>query len=87
MIQKKAAPLKKAPGRADKRPHEEKIRELYYAVYSREPEADELALAVGHLEKKTKGKEGKPEEATALRQAYEDIIWALVNTKEFVFNH
>ena len=28
-----------------------------------------------------------PEEATALKQVYEDIIWALVNTKEFEFNH
>jgi hypothetical protein len=69
------------------RKHEEKIRELYYAVYSREPGADELTLATAHIDKKIAGKEGKPEEAPATRQAYEDIIWALVNTKEFVFNH
>jgi hypothetical protein len=69
------------------RKHEEKIRELYYAVYSRDPDAEELALAIAHITKKIGGKEGKPEEAPATRQAYEDIIWALVNTKEFVFNH
>jgi Protein of unknown function (DUF1553) len=73
---------------ADKaRKNEEKIRELYYAAFSREPDASEMELAKGYIEKKTKGKEGKPEEAVAVRQAYEDIIWALVNTKEFEFNH
>ena len=46
-----------------------------------------MELAKGYIEKKTKGKEGKPEETLAVRQAYEDIIWALVNTKEFEFNH
>jgi hypothetical protein len=73
---------------ADKaRKNEEKIRELYYASFSREPDGQEMELARGYIEKKTKGKEGKPEEAVAVRQAYEDIIWALVNTKEFEFNH
>ena len=73
---------------ADKgRKNEEKIRELYYAAFSREPDASEMELAKGYIERKTKGKEGKPEEAVAVRQAYEDIIWALVNTKEFEFNH
>ena len=73
---------------ADKaRKNEEKIRELYFAAFSREPDGQEMELAKGYIEKKTKGKEGKPEEAVAARQAYEDIIWALVNTKEFEFNH
>jgi hypothetical protein len=86
----KIAAEKSAAGQlaADKaRKHEEKVRELYYAAYSREPDGEEMKLAVGHIQKKTAGKEGKPEEAAAARQAYEDIIWALVNTKEFVFNH
>ena len=41
-----------------------------------EPQADELAVAVKHLEK-------APDE----KLAFEDILWALVNTKEFLFNH
>ncbi len=59
-----------------KRSDEEKIRELYLWVYSREPLPDESAVALAHL-KKAKDKQ----------QAYEDILWALVNTKEFLFNH
>lgn len=55
---------------------EEKVRELYYWVYSRPPAPEELAAALAHLQ--------KSKEAQA---AYEDIAWALLNTKEFLFNH
>ena len=62
---------------ADKdRSREEKIREIYLRVYSREPQADEAAVALEHLAK-----------AKDEKLAYEDILWALVNTKEFLFNH
>lgn len=59
------------------RSHDEKIRELYRWVYSREPDAEELQIALGHLDK-------HPED---VKIAYEDILWALINTKEFLFNH
>lgn len=62
---------------ADKRPTEAKIRELYRWVYSREPNDDELQIATAHLSK----------HRTNPRPAYEDIVWALINTKEFLFNH
>jgi Protein of unknown function (DUF1549)/Protein of unknown function (DUF1553) len=58
------------------RSREEKIREIYLRVYSREPQSDEMAVAVGHLSK-----------AKDEKLAFEDILWALVNTKEFLFNH
>ncbi len=61
---------------ADKRPHEEKLRDLYLVALSREPTKDELATLLGHVEKKADD-----------RAAYADILWALVNTKEFLFNH
>jgi hypothetical protein len=54
-----------------------KIKELYRWVYSREPDADELKIALAHIEKH----KDNP------KLAYEDITWALVNTKEFLFNH
>lgn len=60
----------------DKRPDEEKLRELYLIALSREPSADELKTLLGHIEKKGNA-----------QQAYEDIVWALLNTKEFLFNH
>lgn len=59
------------------RPHEERIEELYRWVYARKPEAEEIQIALTHIEK------NKDDE----KIAYEDILWALINTKEFLFNH
>jgi hypothetical protein len=70
------------PGRAyvlsvDERPAEEKVRELYRWVYAREPDASELEVATGHIAR----------HSDAPRTAYEDLVWALINTREFLFNH
>ncbi len=63
---------------ADKtRTHEDKVKELYRWVYSREPNADEAKIALAHIAK----------HEAAPKIAYEDILWALINTKEFLFNH
>lgn len=59
------------------RPAAEKIRELYLLALSREPTPAEQATAVAHVER----------QAANPRAAYEDIVWALLNTKEFLFNH
>lgn len=59
------------------RTEEAKIGELYLWVYCRQPSADELKVALAHIEKHKDKK----------NVAYEDILWALVNTKEFLFNH
>lgn len=73
---------------ADTRSDEEKLRELYLIAYSREPDAKELALAKSHLEKPRKAADGQPLDAVkSKRQGYEDILWAVLNTKEFLFNH
>jgi hypothetical protein len=65
---------------------QKKISDLYMTAFARQPESKELNSAVGHIEKKAAGKSDK-EQIAARRQAYEDIIWALINTKEFLFNH
>jgi hypothetical protein len=59
------------------RPNEERIKELYRWVFAREPNSEELEVATGYI---------KSHEAN-VRGGYEDIVWALVNTKEFQFNH
>jgi hypothetical protein len=56
---------------------EEKVRELYRWVYAREPEVDEVPIAIDYLDR-------HKENAQA---AWEDIVWAMLNTKEFLFNH
>jgi len=58
---------------------EEKLRQVYVAALARQPNESEVAVAKEHL---IKAKDEKTK-----RQAYEDIIWAVINTKEFLFNH
>jgi hypothetical protein len=59
------------------RPHELRVRELYLLAFSRVPGPEEMTIALAHIQKN----EMDP------KRAYEDIVWALVNTKEFLFNH
>jgi len=73
---------------ADPRSDEDKLRELYLAAYARAPEASELALAREYLGKPRKGADGQPLDAAhSKRLGYEDVLWAVLNTKEFLFNH
>lgn len=69
---KRAADLAK-----DKRPHQERLDELYLIALSRKPTKEEMESLLAYIDKR-KGKE---------QGAYEDIVWALINTKEFLFNH
>ena len=74
---------------ADKaRSDDEKVRELYQWAFSRDPQEAELQTARQHLEKSTaKTSDEKGNAIDGKRLAYEDMVWALINTKEFLFNH
>jgi hypothetical protein len=73
---------------ADPRSDDVKLTELYLSAFARQPDAEELTLARAHIAKPRKAADGKPlDEVASKRQAYEDILWATLNTKEFLFNH
>ena len=87
------AKLSMNDGRADRLskatgPATENLREVYLAAYAREPRAEELETTEAYLAKSRFDAKGKPlDPKTARRQGYEDILWALINTKEFLYNH
>ncbi len=60
----------------DPRPDAEKVTELFLWAFARKPTDGQLKLALEHLAAHPKEKQ----------QAYENILWALLNTKEFIFN-
>jgi len=53
------------------------VDELYLSIYSRWPSADEKAVAV----------EAFAADGAKRQEAAEDLMWALINSAEFVFNH
>ncbi len=87
------AKLAQPNGRAERlakeeRPAEEKVRELYLAAFSRDPRAEELKVAVDYLtEARTDAAGNTIEPQRAARENFQDLLWALINTKEFLFNH
>lgn len=61
---------------AAKKPADDAIEELYLATLSRRPtDAERTAVRP------------KLAEAPSVREGYEDLLWALLNSAEFVFNH
>ena len=59
-----------------KRTNPQIVQELYLSTFSRFPTPSELTQRVAALDK-----------AKDRKQAAEDLLWALVNSKEFIFNH
>lgn len=60
----------------DKRPDEDKLTELFLLTQAKKPTEEQMALALEHITKNEKDK----------KLAYENIIWALINSKAFLFN-
>jgi hypothetical protein len=69
----------------EKKSDEEALAELFLATLSRRPTAAEKARFAEHLAGQ---KAERPAERARLRrEAFADVLWALINTTEFVFNH
>ena len=69
-------------------PSDNAVIELYKAAFSRAPSEKEMKIAMAYLKESRMGKDGKPiSQASAKKQNIEDLVWALINTKEFLFNH
>jgi hypothetical protein len=60
----------------DLRPDSEKVEELFLWAWAHKPTAGQLQVALAHVAQHSQNK----------KIAYENILWALLNTKEFVFN-
>ena len=71
----------------EKRNDEAKVNELYLWAFSRQAESSEVNTAKDHVEKKVTKATDAAAKTKAKREAYEDIVWALVSSKEFLFNH
>ena len=64
------------------------VHELYFVAFSRPPTGEELGIAEQFLTRERTDASGNPlNPVTVKQQAFEDLIWALMNTKEFLFNH
>lgn len=55
----------------------ETVRSIYMTILSREPTPEEAATAEAYVQKG----------GSAQKQAAEDLVWALINSKEFLYRH
>lgn len=62
-----------------KKPEAEAIDEIYLRLFSRLPAENEKQIAQAHLATKAEGASSRPQ--------WEDLVWSLLNSAEFVLNH
>jgi hypothetical protein len=69
-------------------PVEERIKETYLVAFSREPTPSELQTAVSYLSEPVLDAAGQPLATQPSPQSnWQDLLWAVLNAKEFLFNH
>lgn len=72
---------------------EANLRKLYLAALSREPTEEEIRKAKEYLHRAPpvrvdeQGQALPPDESRDRREAFEDLVWVMLNMKEFLFNH
>jgi hypothetical protein len=59
-----------------KRSTPQMIEDLYLSTFSRYPTPQEIATAAAYIDGDTEP-----------RKATEDLLWTLLNSREFLFNH
>jgi hypothetical protein len=60
----------------EKKPPRDVVEELYRTALRRRPTAAELKRTLAHVEA-----------APDKQKAVEDVLWAILNSKEFMYNH
>jgi hypothetical protein len=60
------------------------VKHVYLSALSREPRADELAKLTAAMRE---AREDARNSGDARRQAVEDLVWAVLTSREFLFNH
>jgi hypothetical protein len=75
-IDSEAAPLTDPPTAESQPLDRQFLVDLYLSAFSREPSSEELELALNHLRTLNDRREG-----------LQDIVWAVLNSKEFLFQH
>lgn len=69
-------------------PLEDRVREVYRVAFSREPRPQEMKVALEYFADARVDSNGNPlDPARAAQENFQDLLWALINTKEFLFNH
>lgn len=64
------------------------VDELFLNAFSRYPRGDERTRAIKHIQSAIeKAGDNKSLQVTSKKEAIEDLLWALINTKEFMFNN
>lgn len=66
----------------------EQIHEIYRIAFSRPASEEELAVALSYFKESRFDDSGnRISEDKARRENFQDLLWAVINTKEFLFNH
>ena len=76
----------KARARLHTLSNDELASQLYLGAFSRLPRTSERAVIMRHFES-ANDRAPSDQEHSDRDQAIEDVVWALINTNEFMFQH